>query len=134
MIDTKKVVVATVSQTFDAMPLQIKLGSQGIKTELNGDLIVSANPLLSNAIGGVQILVSITDADRATTIVNEFHQEEAEKENERLHSCPKCGSKNGGYVKRNILTAIAIVTFIRELSLLLPWSKYKCPDCGHKWR
>ncbi len=41
------VVVATVSQPFEATPIQMKLGSFGIESELNGEMTVAANPFLA---------------------------------------------------------------------------------------
>ncbi len=45
------IVVATVSQPLEATPVQVKLGSFGIESQLNGEMTIAANPLLSNAVG-----------------------------------------------------------------------------------
>ncbi len=128
------VVVATVSQPFEATPIQMKLGSFGIESELNGEMTVAANPFLSNAIGGIQVLVSETDAERATEILAEHRRVEAEEEAARARTCPKCGNTNGVPVKRPVLIAILAVVTLGAFCLLYPWPRYRCPDCRHKWR
>ena len=128
------VAVATVSQPFEAATIQMKLGSFGIESELNGEMTVVANPLLSNAIGGIQVLVSATDAQRAAEILAEHRRFEAEEETERARTCPKCSSKNGVSVRLPLLIAILVVLTLGAFCLLYPWPRYKCPDCGYKWK
>jgi hypothetical protein len=128
------VVVATVSQPFEATPIQMKLGSFGIESELNGEMTVAANPFLSNAIGGIQVLVSETDAERATEILAEHRRVEAEVEAVRARTCPKCGNTNGVPVKRPVLIAILAVVTLGAFCLLYPWPRYRCQDCRHKWK
>ena len=128
------VAVATVSQPIEAMPIQVELGSFGIESKLNGDLIVAANPLLSNAIGGIQVMVSPADAERAIEILAERRFVEAEAEAERARTCPNCGNKNGVSIKRPALIGILAVLTLGAFCLLYPWPRYKCPDCRYKWR
>ena len=128
------VTVATVSHPIEATPIQMKLGSFGLESELDGDLTVAAHPLLSNAIGGIHILVSSADAARASEILAEHRRAEAAEEAQRARTCPKCKSQNGIPVKRPVLVGILAVLTIGVFSLLYPWPRYKCPDCRHKWR
>jgi hypothetical protein len=126
--------VATVSQPMEATPIQIKLGSFGIESELSDNLTVAANPLLSNAVGGIQILVSGAEAERASDILADHRRAEAEAEAERARTCPKCGNKSGVSVKRPVLVGILGVVTLGAFCLLYPWPRYKCSDCKHKWR
>jgi hypothetical protein len=128
------IVVATVSQPLEATPVQVKLGSFGIESQLNGEMTIAANPLLSNAVGGIHVLVSESDAERAIEILAQHHREESEAEARRARSCPECGNENGVLVKRPIVIAILAVITIGAFCLLYPWPRYRCPDCRHKWR
>ncbi len=128
------VLVATVSQPMEAMPIQVKLGSFGIESELMDNLTVAANPFLSNAIGGIKIFVSVTDAVRATEILKEHRRAEVEEQAELARTCPKCGNGNGIIVKRPVLVGILAVVTLGFFCLLYPWPRYKCHECRHKWR
>lgn len=129
-----RVAVATVSQPMDATLLQLKLGSFGIESELDGDFTVAANPLLSNAIGGIRVVVSTPDAERATRILAEHFQAQAEADAAVARICPKCGGKNGNPVRRPLLLGFLAVLTLGVFCLVYPWPRYRCPDCNHKWR
>ena len=127
------VILATVSQPMEATPIQLKLDSFGIESELHGELTVAANPFLSNAVGGIQILVSETDAKRAAEILAEHRRLGAEKEAERARTCPECGKTNGVPVDRPLFIGILAVFTFGIFSILYPWPKFQCPNCRHKW-
>jgi hypothetical protein len=131
---TGMVAVATVSQPMEATPIQVKLASFGIDSELSDDLTVATNPLLSNAIGGVRIFVAADKAEHASRILTEHRSAEAEAEIERSKTCPNCGNTHGEFVRRPILVGVVAVMTLGAFSLLYPWPRYKCPDCRHKWR
>jgi hypothetical protein len=126
--------VATVSQPMEAMPIQVKLGSFGIEAQLTDNLTVAANPLLSNAIGGIRIFVAAADAVRAAEILTEHRRAEAEEQAELARTCPKCGNKNGVIVKRPVLVGILAAVTLGAFCLLYPWPRYECHECRHKWR
>lgn len=127
------VVVATVSQPMDATMVQVRLGADGIESQLDGEFTVAVNPLLSNALGGVRVLVSAGDAERAAEIVADFFREKAEEEAVVAKTCPRCGSKNGAMVRRPLLLGLLAVVTLGAFCLLYPWYRYRCPDCKHKW-
>lgn len=126
--------VATASQPIEATSIQIMLGAHGIESELRGELTVAANPLLSNAIGGIRILVSSADSARAMEILEEHRRLEVEAEAQRARTCPECGKGNGMAVRRPFWIGILILFTLGVFCLLYPWPRYKCPDCGWKWR
>ncbi|MFC1497934.1 hypothetical protein ACFLS1_05610 [Verrucomicrobiota bacterium] len=135
MTDNREmVVVATVSQPMEATPIQVRLGTEGIDSHLDGDYTVAANPLLSNAIGGIQLLVSARDAERAAAVLAEYFKAKAESEAIVARTCPRCGKKNGIDVRRPALLAVLAVITFGAFCLLYPWPLYRCPDCKHKWR
>lgn len=131
---SKRVTLTSVSQPFEAVPIQMKLSACGIETELKGEMTVAVDPLLSNAIGGIQIQVSSSDTAQAAEILAEHRREEQAAEELRARTCPKCNHQNGGPVKRPLPIGILVVLTLGIFSLLYPWPRYKCPDCQNTWR
>jgi len=128
------VAVATASQPMDATTIQVELGSCGIESELDGEFTVAANPLLSNAIGGIKILVPVQDAERAMSILAISAQEKSEAAAVLAKTCPKCKNENGETVSRPNWAGILAVFTLGAFALFYPWPKYKCPNCNHTWR
>ena len=114
--------------------VQVVLESAGIQSFLEGEYTVSVNPLFSNAMGGVRLLVAASDAEEAARILAEYRQERAETEAKRVRSCPKCSREDGTTIPSSILFGVLAVMTLGVLSLLVSLPKYKCPGCGHTWR
>src|SRR5210317_690269 len=88
---SRMVTLTSVPQPMDAIPIQVNLASYGIHSELEDELTLSTNPLLSNAIGGARILVRESDAARASEILAQT-QRGNRKQPELAGTCPLCGS------------------------------------------
>jgi hypothetical protein len=129
----KMVAVATASQPMEATTIQVELGSCGIDSELDGEFTVAANPLLSNAIGGIKILVPLQEAERAMSILAANAQAKAEEEAALAKTCPKCKNENGEAIQRPNWAGVLAVITMGAFSVFYPWPKYRCPDCNHKW-
>ena len=132
--NTQMIVVATASQPMDATTIQVELGSMGIDSELDGEFTVAANPLLSNAIGGIKILVQSQDAEQAMSILAANSQAKAEEEAALAKTCPKCKNENGEAVRRPNWAGVLAVITLGAFSVFYPWPKYRCLDCNHKWK
>lgn len=106
------------------------LENEGIKSFLQDEFTVTIDPILSNAIGGIKLVVPEEDAARALELLK--HEDERKQ---KLMACPKCGAKNVEYVSvakaRNWLTAIA--TFILGSYAAAPEKKYHCFSCGYEF-
>ncbi len=68
-----------------------KLDSEGCKTMLMDEKTIDSDPLISNAIGGVKLLVHKNDFDKALEIYNEIRTYQKDK-NENDIFCPNCNS------------------------------------------
>jgi predicted RNA-binding Zn-ribbon protein involved in translation (DUF1610 family) len=66
-----------------------RLEEDGINCWLKDENTVTIDPILSNAIGGIKLMVAATQAERAATILNEL-----ELQRKASVSCPRCGSHN----------------------------------------
>lgn len=128
--NVEMVEVAAVLHPIKATNIQAELDTCGIDSELDGVAVTMANPLLSSASGGIKILVSAEDAERARSVLAENAKQRAEEKALHARRCPQCKSENGAALRRPGWGAVlALLTFGAYRC-----PKYRCPDCGHKWR
>jgi Putative prokaryotic signal transducing protein len=66
-----------------------RLEEDGINCWLKDENTVTIDPILSNAIGGIKLMVEATQAERAAAILKEI-----EFRHKETITCPKCGSHN----------------------------------------
>lgn len=131
---SKKVVVGNAPQPMDASLLQMELEAHGIDSVQDGEYTVAIDPLLSNAIGGIRVLVAEADEAAAREVLAEFYRKRREDETALERTCPACGAENAQRVKRSPVFWILIVITLGIFSLLVPWRRFECPECGHRWR
>lgn len=129
----ERVAVATTSQPMEATMIQVELASHGIDSQLFSELTIGVNPLLSNAIGGVRILVSAQDFERASEILAERAQAKAQKEALLARTCPACGNEDGTRRRLPVWFGILTVLTLGVYSLLFTSPRYVCPSCNNKW-
>jgi len=70
-----------------------RLEARGIKAFVFDDGIVTAHPFISNAVGGVKLLVDRSDAERAIAILNEEEFDEELDREEPGHGEPDLGER-----------------------------------------
>lgn len=63
------------------------LTENNIKCQMKDEHIVTVDPLLNPAVGGIKLLVEVGDYDRAVALM-----QEAENDYLKDIACPKCGS------------------------------------------
>jgi len=129
----QQIPIATCSETFEASMIQMELGSSGIDSELENEFTVGADPLLSNAVGGIKITVSIEDAENASQVLKIYYENKALEEAEKARICPKCKDQNGQSIRRPNWVGILSVLTLGAFSVFYAWPKYSCPSCKHKW-
>ncbi len=106
----------------EAQVTKSKLESEGLQVILTDEVTIDADPLLSQAIGGVKLKVHIDDYNKARILYNSFRAYEKDADDNDLH-CVKCRSKR-------ILIAPPIEG--KLLYMLFPFfekKKYICNDC-----
>lgn len=107
-----------------------RLEGEGIRAYLKDEHTVTIDPILTNAIGGIKLMVFHGQLDRALELVEEY--ERAYRES---IPCPKCGSLNVQYISKpgnasNFFTAI--LTWVFGSYAIAPKKIYHCYDCGHE--
>ncbi|HPN59367.1 MAG TPA: DUF2007 domain-containing protein [Chitinophagaceae bacterium] len=107
------------------------LEEEGIESWLKDENTVTIDPILTNAVGGIKLMVESTQAQRAVDILVRLRQE-----NRAAVACPKCGSHNIEEVSTprkasNWLTAL--LTFGLGDYAIAPDKVNHCFDCGHEF-
>jgi hypothetical protein len=107
-----------------------RLEDEGIKAYLQDEHTVTIDPILTNAIGGIKLMVYQDQLERAMQLISSFEQ----AYNQAV-VCPQCQSTNMQFISqpnnaKNWLTAI--VTWFLGSYALSYKKVYKCSDCGYE--
>ena len=133
------VVVATFLDPVQAHVVRSQLEGAGIRAAVDGEHHVTANWLISNAIGGVKLLVHERDAESARRILEDkgpdVRDEDTGDETDvkpSLERCPGCGSNR---IYRERLKRRLVFLSILLLGIPVPFLSREmvCETCGHKW-
>ena len=134
------VAVATFSQPIEAHLARTKLESEGIVCVVADEYLIRVNWLLSNAVGGVKLMVPRWEADRARDILRPVPRlvvvadaEEAESAQPGELICPNCRSYDV-YFHRFSRRIAGI--FWLMFGFIVPWRsrKWVCMQCGYEWK
>lgn len=115
---------------IDAHIIKGRLEEANINCWLKDEHTVTTNPIWTNAVGGIKLMVAETQQARALSLLQEF---ETERRNNR--ACENCGSHNIELVSTprkasNWLSAFA--SFFFGDYAIAPDKVYHCFDCGHE--
>ncbi|REH56588.1 putative signal transducing protein [Tenacibaculum gallaicum] len=115
-------ILAVFEYSTEAQVVKAKLDSENIKTMLMDEKTIDSDPLISQAIGGVKLLVHNNDLEKAATIYNEIREYTKDENGNNTH-CPKCNS-----------TKILVADLQRKniFFMLFPFFESKkliCNDC-----
>jgi len=114
--------VGNAPQPLDASLLQMELEAHEIYSIQDGEYTVAIDPLLSNAIGGIRILVDKADEERARQVLSDYYRRRREDTDALERTCPQCGQKNADFIRRPFWF------------LFFSWPRFECGGCGHQWR
>ena len=84
-------IIATFEYSTEAHVTKSRLDSEGFKTMLMDEKTIDTDPLVSNAIGGVKLLVHKNDFDKAVGIYNEIRTYQKDKNGDAIF-CVECNS------------------------------------------
>ncbi len=125
----KMVMLRTFDNYFLANITLTKLQDAGIDCFLKDEHTVTMDPILSNAIGGIKLVVKEEDAEDAKQLLQQFDEAYLNSV-----SCPKCGATDINQVNKpgatNFLTAI--LTWAFSSYALAPQQVYQCGSCGYE--
>jgi len=120
--------VRTYDNYLPATIMSQRLEEEGIKVYLKDEHTVTIDPILSNAIGGIKLMVFKDQLERALELINGF-----EKQYRESITCIHCGSHNVHLVmqRNNVANWItAISTWLFGSYAIGAKKVYTCLDCG----
>ena len=123
------VTVRTFTNYFSANILLSKLRDGGIQCYLKDEFTVTMDPILTNAVGGIKLIVNKDDVPEVLEIINHFDEEFRQNA-----VCPKCGSHNIELVpKKNASNMItAILSWLFSSYAVSAENVYQCSSCGYE--
>ena len=123
------VTIQTFDNYFNANIQLTRLRSAGIECYLKDEYTVTIDPLLSNAIGGIKLVVRKSEEHKVRRLLREMN---ISSDNNLL--CPQCGSHKFILVPKrtteNMLTAIT--TWLFSAYAVSAENVYQCTDCGYE--
>ncbi len=127
--------IGSYQYSSEAIVFKGKLESEGIEVFMRDNNTVDANPLYSNAIGGVKLFVNQKDYSKAKDILSQVSQFSLD-DNSKLLKCPSCGAEQIDMVT-SIKDLKSFFAFIFSMLLgALPFyskHKYKCNKCNFEF-
>ena len=107
-----------------------RLDDQGIECYLKDEYTVTIDPMLSNAIGGIKLMVRADDFEKAAALLSGFDEDYRDS-----LTCPQCGSHNIEYINKpgpkNWTTAV-LSWFLASYAVATE-QIYHCYSCGFEF-
>src|SRR2546423_7844678 len=122
------VLLQTFTNYIDAHIVMGRLEEEGINCWLQDENIVTIDPILTNAVGGIKLMIRKDQLEKALQLNQQF-----DFKNRNRISCPKCHSHNIELIHTNrkaINWISAITTFLLGNFALAPEQIYHCFDCN----
>jgi predicted RNA-binding Zn-ribbon protein involved in translation (DUF1610 family) len=123
------IIIETFDNYIEAHLIMGRLEEAGIHCWLKDEQTVTLNPILSNAIGGIKLMIDKNDIDKATEILN------ALKEIKRQSfACPHCGSHNIEYITSNrkssnvVSSILTLMLGSYAIGIKQIWHCYDCNE------
>lgn len=122
--------VGSFQYSAEAHISRARLEDAGIHAFLRDDITIDSDPLMSQAIGGVKLMVRTADLERAREILNDVEVYSQTDDGQPL-TCPHCGSHAIEMVTVVDSIGSAIRFAIVSLAGLFPIvrHRYRCNDC-----
>ena len=127
--------IARFQYSSEAQIVKGRLEAEGIQVFLSDNLTIDADPLVSNAIGGVKLKVLSREAMKAQYSLQKISQYSLDDEGNRIN-CPKCNSLNVQLFS-TIKGLKSFFSFVFGVLFgTLPFyanHKYRCDDCNSEF-
>jgi len=126
------VILKSFANYIDAHIALGRMKEEGINCWLKNEATTTIMPIWTNALGGIQLMVSKVEFQKASGILQSI-----ENERKANMTCPKCNSRNVEYINTirkpaNWLSAAA--TFFLGDYAVMPEQRYHCFTCGEEWK
>jgi rubredoxin len=122
-------VIKTFDNYFNANIILTRLQQEGFECYLYDEFTATIDPILTNAIGGIKLVVKKEDEITALALLASF--DDAYK---KAATCPQCGMNDFVQTTKpgagNIFTAI--FTWLFSNYAIAPNPIYQCNNCGYE--
>src|SRR5664279_2390781 len=123
------ITIRTFNNYFSANILLTKLRDAGIQCYLKDEYTVTIDPLLTNAVGGIKLVINKADSQEVFELLQQF-----DEDYRRKAVCPKCGSHNIELLPKqttsNMITAV--LSWLFSNYAVSVENVYKCSSCGYE--
>ena len=125
------ILVQSFGSYIDANIILGRLQNEGINCWLKDENLVSTIPLLTNATGGIKLMVAEDDVEKAKSLLQEFQEEKRAN-----YLCPKCGSGEIEYISSPKETAnwLSVVLGFLFFNYAMPVKTWHCFTCGAEFK
>lgn len=131
----KFLTVAVFTYSSEAIIIQGRLEAEGIQTFLKDATTIDADPLVSNAIGGVKLQIFAEDEAKAKDVLNSISDFSLNDQGKEIR-CPNCNSTKIYYFS-NITSVKSLAAFVVGFLFgSLPFYTkydYRCQNCKTKF-
>lgn len=127
----KMVAVTSFDNYIDANIILGKLQAEGVNCFLRDEYTVTIDPILSNAIGGIKLVVPENEVPQAKALLNLFEQNK-----KMVLECPNCHAHNVEYISNPAKSGnwlSAIIGFLFSSYALSIKKVYHCFSCGFEF-
>ena len=123
------ITVRTFDNYFYANLILTRLQHDGIECYLKDEHTVTIDPLLTNAVGGIKLVVKEADVDAANQLLEEYRQDYI-----RNAVCPKCSTNNFIQIVREEKGDFVASIFKKFMPGYTAPVKhiYQCSNCGYE--
>ena len=125
------IIAQVYSNYIDANIIMGRLEEEGINCWLKDENTVTIDPILTNAIGGIKLMVPESQAERTFELLKQFRSEQ-----QSVLKCPRCGSVNVEFVTtpRKASNWFGVIIGFLFTNYALSGDKvYHCFDCGFEF-
>lgn len=123
------VTIRTFQNYFTAYILLARFRDSGIECFLKDEFTVTVDPILSNAVGGIKLIVKKEDEEEAGLLLQQFDESYRQSA-----VCPKCGSQTIELVPKKTTAnmATAILTWLFGSYAISAKNVYQCSSCRYE--
>lgn len=123
------ITLRTFQNSFSAHLILTKLRSAGINCFLEDEFTVTVDPILSNAIGGIKLVVRKEEQEDAIELLQVIDEDYI-----RSAVCPRCGKHTIELVPKNTTKNMASVflSWVLGSYAVSPKNVYQCSSCKYE--
>jgi hypothetical protein len=127
------ITIATFAKPEEAHLGRLRLERDGIPAYVADEHVLQLDWKLTNALGGVRLMVAEDDVEEALGILK---AEPVCTEADAINSvtCPRCENQKPEFYLRPRRMGMLSLLFPLPWLFFTRWHRWRCQECGHTWR